>query len=88
MKLLKIINFCQKSSYVVAISTGAVILVGGLVMYKFICCKSGASKRKNKKVALVDPQVKYPFQLVFKEELTHDTRKFRFALPSAEHVLV
>ena len=38
-------------------------------------------------MALVDPNIKYPFELVFKEELTHDTRRLRFALPSAQHVL-
>ena len=38
-------------------------------------------------MALVDPDVKYPFELVLKEELTHDTRRFRFALPSPQHSL-
>ena len=53
-----------------------------------LCCGGGAiAKKKSRKVALQDPDVKYPFMLVFKEELSHDTRRFRFALPSAEHVL-
>lgn len=50
-------------------------------------CVSCSGSKSKKKVALKDPNVKYPFELVFKEELTHDTRKFRFALPSEGHVL-
>ena len=42
--------------------------------------------KKSEKIALVDPNVKYPFKLLLKEELTHDTRRFRFSLPSSEHV--
>lgn len=44
-------------------------------------------KKSKNKVALKDSAVKYPFELVLKEEISHDTRRFRFALPSAEHVL-
>jgi cytochrome-b5 reductase len=64
------------------------LIASGFFAYKMLCCGgSASSKKKSRKVALVDPDVKYPFQLVFKEELSHDTRRFRFALPSAEHVL-
>jgi len=38
------------------------------------------------KIALVDSNTKQPFKLVAKEILTHDTRRFRFALQSDEHV--
>ena len=58
-------------------------LVGAFTVYKLMSPK----KESGPLVALVDPQVKYPFELVFKEELTHDTRLFRFALPSEQHVL-
>lgn len=61
----------------------AVAFVGGFVAYKLIFSKS----EKKQLVALVDPQIKYPFELVFKEELTHDTRLMRFALPSEKHCL-
>jgi len=44
-------------------------------------------KKKKAPKALQDPNVKYKFKLVDKEILSHDTRKFRFALPSNEHVL-
>lgn len=36
---------------------------------------------------LIDPNEKYYLPLIEKEELSHDTRRFRFALPSAKHIL-
>lgn len=36
---------------------------------------------------LVDPNEKYFLPLVEKEEISHDTRKFRFSLPSSDHIL-
>lgn len=62
----------------------AVALIGGFAIYKFIF---STNEKKKSNVALVDSQVKYPFELVFKKELTHDTRLMRFALPSQEHIL-
>ncbi|NXA50773.1 NB5R3 reductase, partial [Nothocercus julius] len=38
-------------------------------------------------ITLKDPEVKYALRLIDKEEISHDTRRFRFALPSADHVL-
>uniref|UniRef100_A0ACB8FQP6 NADH-cytochrome b5 reductase 3 n=1 Tax=Sphaerodactylus townsendi TaxID=933632 RepID=A0ACB8FQP6_9SAUR len=38
-------------------------------------------------ITLENPDVKYPLRLIDKEEITHDTRRFRFALPSPEHIL-
>ncbi|NXM77993.1 NB5R3 reductase, partial [Serilophus lunatus] len=38
-------------------------------------------------ITLKDPDVKYALRLIDKEEVSHDTRRFRFALPSTEHVL-
>jgi cytochrome-b5 reductase len=45
------------------------------------------SRKKVKKVALVNPNEKYSLKLVEKVILSHDTRLFRFALPSEEHCL-
>ncbi|XP_014211053.1 NADH-cytochrome b5 reductase 2 isoform X1 [Copidosoma floridanum] len=42
---------------------------------------------KKKKVLLVDPKVKYALPLIEKQILSHDTRLYRFGLPSSEHVL-
>lgn len=38
-------------------------------------------------ITLETADIKYPLRLIDKEILSHDTRKFRFALPSAEHIL-
>lgn len=49
-----------------------------------------SSKKKTKNghpVALQDSDVKYPLKLTEKKVLSHDTRLFRFALPSDNHVL-
>jgi cytochrome-b5 reductase len=47
------------------------------------------SKKKTKSavVALQDPTAKYAFPLIEKEKINHDTRRFRFALPSENHIL-
>ncbi|KAE8295804.1 NADH-cytochrome b5 reductase 2 [Larimichthys crocea] len=46
-------------------------------------------KKKKKKlpVTLQDSSVKYPLPLIEKQEISHDTKKFRFGLPSAGHIL-
>lgn len=38
-------------------------------------------------MTLLDDAIKYPLTLVSKVEVSHDTRKFRFALPSPNHIL-
>ena len=67
------------------IGAGALAFIGGFLIFKLF--NSPKSVKSSKKVALVDANIKYPFELVLKEELTHDTRRFRFALPSSEHSL-
>lgn len=47
----------------------------------------GAGRRPGRPVTLRDPQAKYPLPLMDKEEISHDTKKFRFGLPSPDHVL-
>lgn len=44
-------------------------------------------RKKTLPVTLQDPVVKYPLPLIDKQEISHDTKKFRFGLPSATHVL-
>ena len=39
------------------------------------------------KVTLVDPKVLVPLELSEVEVLTHDTKRYRFALPTKDHVL-
>ncbi|XP_035257930.1 NADH-cytochrome b5 reductase 3 [Anguilla anguilla] len=42
---------------------------------------------KKPALTLQDPNIKYALRLIDKEIVSHDTRKFRFALPSPDHVL-
>ncbi|NXF30914.1 NB5R3 reductase, partial [Nyctibius bracteatus] len=44
-------------------------------------------KNPHPAITLKDPEVKYALRLIDKEEVSHDTRRFRFALPSMDHVL-
>ncbi|XP_076249570.1 NADH-cytochrome b5 reductase 3 isoform X1 [Calliopsis andreniformis] len=65
-----------------AVGTVAVI---GLVV-KFYKSWSGEKKKKSP-VLLVDPVVKYSLPLIQKDIISHDTRKFRFGLPTPDHIL-
>ena len=64
------------------------ILVGvGVVAASALIAKVLLDMKKKKKVTLLDPNVKYALELKERKDLSHDTRLFRFALPSAEHCL-
>jgi len=66
------------------------ILIGlGVVITTALIAKYYYSKKKTKLavVALQDPTAKYAFPLIEKEKVNHDTRRFRFALPSENHIL-
>lgn len=43
--------------------------------------------KKRLALTLEDPNIKYALRLLDKQIVSHDTRKFRFALPSPEHIL-
>ncbi|NXR51765.1 NB5R2 reductase, partial [Hippolais icterina] len=45
------------------------------------------ARRPSGPVTLQDPLAKYPLRLLDKEEISHDTKKFRFGLPSTSHIL-
>nr|XP_060622700.1 NADH-cytochrome b5 reductase 2 [Anolis sagrei ordinatus] len=49
--------------------------------------KAMGPKAKRALVTLQDPNIKYPLPLIEREEISHDTRRFRFGLPSSEHIL-
>ncbi|KAL4659315.1 NADH-cytochrome b5 reductase 3-like [Arapaima gigas] len=49
--------------------------------------RSFFSSKTKLAITLQDPAIKYPLRLIDKEIVSHDTRKFRFALPSPDHVL-
>ena len=64
------------------------IMVGvGVVAATAILAKILLDNKKKKKVTLEDPNTKYALKLIEKIEQSHDTRLFRFALPSPEHCL-
>jgi len=45
------------------------------------------SKKRKPPVTLVDPDTKYALPLMEKEIVSHDTRRFRFKLPTDNHIL-
>ncbi|CAH2326048.1 NADH-cytochrome b5 reductase 2 [Pelobates cultripes] len=49
--------------------------------------KALGSQGNKKLITLLDPNVKYPLPLIDKQEISHDTKRFRFGLPSSEHIL-
>ncbi|XP_045872260.1 NADH-cytochrome b5 reductase 2 isoform X1 [Meles meles] len=42
---------------------------------------------RRRRITLRDSETKYPLPLIEKEQITHNTRRFRFGLPSPDHVL-
>ncbi|XP_029992593.1 NADH-cytochrome b5 reductase 2 [Sphaeramia orbicularis] len=64
----------------------AVSVVVVTVLY-FVLNGSTGEKKKKLPVTLQDPMVKYPLTLIEKQEISHDTKKFRFGLPSSDHIL-
>eukprot|EP00069_Balaena_mysticetus_P007019 bmy_01037T0 len=44
-------------------------------------------QRSTPAITLENPDIKYPLRLIDKEVISHDTRRFRFALPSPQHIL-
>ncbi|KAI5624614.1 NADH-cytochrome b5 reductase 1, partial [Silurus asotus] len=44
-------------------------------------------KKKRPLITLLDPSEKYKLRLIDKEFISHDTRRFRFALPSPLHII-
>uniref|UniRef100_A0A3B3HI43 NADH-cytochrome b5 reductase n=1 Tax=Oryzias latipes TaxID=8090 RepID=A0A3B3HI43_ORYLA len=67
-------------SYIFGLIRGGLDSVINLIFRLFF------SKRRPA-ITLEDPNIKYALRLIDKEIVSHDTRRFRFALPSPEHVL-
>lgn len=63
------------------VSIGAIGATTIYIMYKLLFGKKKAPK------LLQDPDTKYSVELIEREEVSHDTRRFRFSLPSSEHIL-
>lgn len=73
----------------VVVGLGAVLVA--FLVYKFVMSKPGKPKDGKKEEkgekTLLDPTEKYMLPLIEKHEISHDTRRFRFGLPSPKHVL-
>ncbi|XP_039294550.1 NADH-cytochrome b5 reductase 2 isoform X2 [Nilaparvata lugens] len=67
-------------TFPVVIGLGVVVSTAVLVSYLF-------SKKKSSPKTLVDPTAMVSLPLIEKTEISHDTRRFRFGLPSEKHVL-
>ncbi|CAI4223561.1 unnamed protein product [Auanema sp. JU1783] len=65
-------------------ATAAVVVVSSVALYFFFKKSSCCSKRA---VTLLDETEKYSLKLIEKVNVSHDTRKFKFALPSKHHIL-
>jgi len=52
----------------------------------FSACE-GKRKKLKGKITLADPEKKYPLKLIERNEISHDTRTFKFALPDDSHIL-
>nr|XP_040232142.2 NADH-cytochrome b5 reductase 3 isoform X1 [Anopheles coluzzii]XP_049464332.1 NADH-cytochrome b5 reductase 3 isoform X1 [Anopheles coluzzii] len=82
---------------VMPVAIGVVVVVVGAAIANYLLNgkkgKSSSSSASAKGSAgkepktLLDPQEKYMLPLIEKEEISHDTRRFRFGLPSEKHIL-
>ena len=65
-----------------------VVLVAGLtIAVSYFVFRLLKSSKKKQSVTLVDPEKKVALPLIEKKIVSHDTRIFRFGLPSPSHVL-
>lgn len=72
----------QEKKSIIIFSTIAAVSIGVLTLI----WKKWTFAEKSKSIAL-DPKQKIPFKLTEKHIVSHDTRRFRFALQSPNHVL-
>lgn len=69
--------------------TATVVAMAAVLIYfaRRKCGGLGCFFKPKKLITLVDPDAKYPLPLIKKEVVSPNTAKFRFQLPSQEHVL-
>merc|ERR1712147_390519 len=68
-------------------STKKIALASAVVGVSVIVGLVSVFMKKKKRPIALDPKKKIPFRLIEKEHISHDTRRFRFALQSSEHIL-
>ncbi len=76
----QLIPLSQRQNLPLALGVAAVAITALLAKKYLRRCSSSPR-------TLLDPNTKYPLKLIDKKVLSHDTRRFRFALPSEQHVL-
>uniref|UniRef100_A0A4W3JTZ1 NADH-cytochrome b5 reductase 3-like n=1 Tax=Callorhinchus milii TaxID=7868 RepID=A0A4W3JTZ1_CALMI len=70
-------------SLTLILAVGAILVTTvGIVVGHFVI-----NRKKKPLITLIDPNEKYLLRLIDKEVVSHDTRRFRFALPSPKHIL-
>lgn len=74
----------EESREILPLALSIGIVITSIVVYKFYF---SSSKGKSKKILLKDPQAKYKLPLIEREIISHDTRRFRYALPEQDMVL-
>ena len=63
-------------------------VIAGIIVTVVLWQRSSQKREKKKvPVLLEDATTKYKLPLVEKEIISHDTRRFKFGLPTPEHVL-
>lgn len=83
----------MNQSHIIPIAVGIVAVIAGAALVHYFLnkqsTKSGKSKpnKSARLKTLQDPNDKYLLPLIEKENLSHDTRRFRFGLPSNQHIL-
>ncbi|KAF3689203.1 KDEL motif-containing protein 2 Precursor [Channa argus] len=58
-----------------------------LVTVLYFIFQDSSDDKNEQPVTLQDPTLKYSLPLINKQEISHDTKKFRFGLPSGAHIL-
>lgn len=73
----------------VVASIAGILTVAIAVHFYFSSKRSSRNgeRRTSQRRTLLDPNKKYQLPLIEKEEISHDTKRFRFGLPSPEHIL-
>ncbi|XP_034541831.1 NADH-cytochrome b5 reductase 2 [Notolabrus celidotus] len=74
----------DQSLLIPVVGAASVVVVSALY---FLLRGSTGEKKKKLPVTLQDPTAKYPLPLINKQEISHDTKKFRFGLPSSNVIL-
>ncbi|XP_065359798.1 NADH-cytochrome b5 reductase 3 isoform X1 [Calliphora vicina] len=80
-------------NHIIPIAVGLVAVVAGAVIIHYLINKKSTKKprpepnRTARLRTLIDANDKYQLPLIEKEVLSHDTRRFRFGLPSHQHIL-